>query len=93
MKRIALLGMTLIMVACTSSGPIKTGPDTYYITRKDGGGGMVSGEGAKAKILQEANTFCDQQGKQIQVQNAEAHHGIPFTRIASAEVTFKCVPR
>lgn len=92
MKRIIVIAASVLLAGCfSSSGPVKTGPDTYYITKKDAGGGLVSGEGSKAKLLKEANAFCEQQGKQIQVVDAEAHRGIPFARIASAEVNFKCV--
>lgn len=80
-----------LLSACSSGGPVKTGPDTYYLTRKSAGGGFVSGDSVKASLLREANSFCDKQGRQIQLISAEAHRGIPFAKIANAEVNFRCV--
>lgn|SRR5690348_14761093 len=94
MKLVKLLALGVIsgaVVACSSGGPIKTGPDTYYLTKKSAGGGFVNGDSTKASLLREADTFCSRQGKEVQVVDAESHRGIPFAKIANAEVTFKCL--
>jgi hypothetical protein len=76
--------------ACASGGPVKTGPNTYYLTKKSASCGIGGGEGAKADLLREANAFCAKQGKQIQMLDAKAEKGTPFVRCASAELTFRC---
>lgn len=92
MKKLAYLVVAAALLsACSSGGPVKTGPDTYYLTKKSAGGGFVNGDSTKASLLREANEFCNKQGRQIQVVDAESHRGIPFAKIANAEVTFKCV--
>ena len=79
------------LAACSSGGPVKTGPDTYYLTKKSGGCGFSGGEGSKAALLREAGEFCASKGKEVQAIDASAKNGVPFVRCASAEVTFKCV--
>lgn len=90
---IAITCSVLMAVAgCSNSGPIKIGPDTYYIIKK-AGSAFNTGDSDKVAVLKQANAFCEQQGRDVLVEKAEAHHGIAFARVASAEVTFKCTPR
>lgn len=79
------------LAACASSGPVKTGANTYYLTKKSAGCGFTGGEGSQAALLREANAFCAKQGKEIETLDAHAKNGVPFVRCASAEVRFKCV--
>lgn len=92
MKGIILALSVCALAACSSGGPVKTGPDTYYLTKKSAGCGFSGGEGSKAALLREANDFCAKQGKEIQTLEADAKNGVPFVRCASAEVQFRCVP-
>ena len=94
MKAVKLLALCVIsgaLAACSSGGPVKTGPDTYYLTKKSAGCGFSGGEGSKAALLREAGEFCAKKGKDVQALDATAKNGVPFVRCASAEVTFKCV--
>jgi hypothetical protein len=89
-----LIGAGVVtLTACASGGPVKTGANTYYLTKKSAGGGFVNGDSTKAALLREANDFCGRQGKDIQLIEAESHRGIPFAKIASAEVNFRCVDK
>ena len=83
--------LVLFLVSCASSGVIRTGENTYIISKKSAGGGFVSGSGAKADLYEEANEFCVAQGKFVETIKATAIKGIPFVRIAGAELEFKCV--
>ena len=83
---LAIIGLA----GCSSGGPVKTGPDSYYLTKKSAGCGFTGGEGSKASLMREADAFCAKQGKQAIIDKAQAHNGIPFARCASAEVTFSC---
>lgn len=80
-----------LITACSSSGPIATGKDTYMITKQSAGGVMVPGASVKAEILVEANQFCAKAGKSMQLLNSEAKNAIPFARMSSAEIQFSCV--
>jgi hypothetical protein len=81
----------VFLVGCASSGPIATGKDTYLINKTSAGGVFVSGASVKAELLTEANAFCAKQGKTIQLLSADAKNAIPFARMPSSEVNFKCV--
>ncbi|WP_159082217.1 hypothetical protein [Rhodanobacter thiooxydans] len=91
MKTILFVAAICALAACSSGGPVKTGPDTYYLTKKSAGCGFSGGEGSKAALLREANDFCAKQGKEIKTLEADAKNGVPFVRCASAEVQFRCV--
>lgn len=88
-KLVALLAV--VLCGCASSGPVATGKDTYMITKRSGGGLFVPGATVKADILAEANAFCAQSGKRIELLGSEAKNAIPFARTSSAEISFKCV--
>lgn len=90
MRYVTLLILVVTLCACSSGGPVRTGPDTYYLTKKSSGCGFTGGEGSKAALLREANAFCAKQGKQMRTLDATAKNGVPFVRCASAELTFKC---
>jgi hypothetical protein len=87
---IALAAATFL-VGCASSGPIATGKDTYLINKTSAGGVFVSGVSVKAELLTEANAFCAKQGKTMQLLSADAKNAIPFARMPSSEINFKCV--
>jgi hypothetical protein len=52
---------------------------------------MVSGAAVKAEILTEANEFCAKSGKTMELTNSEAKNAIPFARMPSAEIQFRCI--
>ena len=61
------------------------------ITKQSASGVMVPGAQVKAEILTEANEFCAKSGKSMQLLNSESKNAIPFARMSSAEISFKCV--
>lgn len=87
----SLILVTLALVGCASSGPMQIGKDTYMITKQSAGGVMASGASVKAEIIGEANAHCAKSGKQIELLTGDAKNAIPFARLSSAEITFKCV--
>ncbi|QBI03110.1 hypothetical protein [Pseudoduganella albidiflava] len=92
MKNIlSIAGILLCLVACSSSGPVQTGADTYMITKQSAGGLAVPGARVKAEIIGEANQFCAKSGKRIELLSATSQNAIPFARMSSAEINFKCV--
>ncbi|RSZ57157.1 hypothetical protein HF313_10280 [Massilia atriviolacea] len=79
------------LVACSSSGPVQTGKDTYMIAKTSGGGMFVSGATVKADLIQEGVAFCAKNNKTLELISGEGKNAIPFARTSSAEITFKCL--
>lgn len=79
------------LVGCASSGVIPTGPDTYMITKTSAGGVFVSGSSVKGKLYIEANKFCASKGLIVDTVEASSKNAIPFARMPSAELHFRCV--
>lgn len=90
-KAFPAVAVLFLLAACSSSGPVQTGADTYMITKQSAGGLAVPGASVKAEIIGEANTFCAKSGKRIELLNATSQNAIPFARMSSAEINFKCV--
>ncbi len=92
MKKTFLIAIALFSLsACSSSGPIATGPDTYMITKQSAAGIAKPGASIKADLLVEANEFCAKSGKRIELLTATSQNAIPFARMSSAEISFKCI--
>lgn len=91
MQRLLIVIMVLFLAGCASSGPVQTGKDTYMITKQSAGGLAVPGTVVKADIISEANVFCAKSGKTIELISANSKNAIPFARMSSAEISFKCV--
>lgn len=91
MKFSMIIFTCVILAGCASSGPVQTGKDTYMITKSSAGGLFVSGASVKAEIISEANAHCAKSGKSIELLTADSKNAIPFARVPSAEISFKCV--
>lgn len=83
----------LCLAGCASSGVIQTDPDTYMISKTGAGGIFSSGAAVKADLYTEANAFCAGKGMVVETVNATAKNAIPFARMNSAELQFRCVAR
>jgi hypothetical protein len=78
--RIFVLSFVLIIAACTTDAPVKTGKDTYLV---QGGVGLV---GAPPDMLiKRANEFCAKQGKETVVN--EMVPWIPGRQFPSVQFT------
>jgi hypothetical protein len=58
--------VTLLIGACVSSGVsgvIRLSPDTYRLSRVDGGGRYADAAAMKASVINDANAFAQSQGK------------------------------
>jgi hypothetical protein len=81
----------LFMVGCTtSSGPVSVGQGVFMIARthKSFGGSSAP---VKAAALEEANKFCESQGKVMVVVKTVQKDMKPFQSDPYAEVYFMCV--
>lgn len=85
---IVICGLSLSLAACTDTGPIKIGPDTYTISTRVPFGGPAS---AKGQALQEANAFCFTQGKEILLQHEQSSECALHGGCGEAEIEFYCL--
>ncbi|MFL6698766.1 MAG: hypothetical protein ACJ8GJ_16500 [Vitreoscilla sp.] len=63
------------------------------ITKTSAGGLMVSGAQVKADLYIEANKFCADKGLIVDTVDSSARNAIPFARMPSAELHFRCVAK
>ena len=88
MKRWVLSILALALSACSDTGPMKIGKDTYSISVRV----ALSGpSGAKGQALQEANTFCAGQSKQVLLQTENSYECALHGGCGEAEITFLCL--
>jgi hypothetical protein len=93
MKLIMILAIvTIVGTGCaTSSGIVEMGQDTYMISRSGSIGRMGVGS-MKTDNIVEANEYCKNQGKQIQVL-ASSDYPATIGNVARAEVQFLCLSK
>jgi hypothetical protein len=93
MKR-QLLAAALIFLsflglsACTDTGPIKIGPDTYTISTRVPFGGPAS---AKGQALQEASTFCQSEQREMLLDHVQSSECALHGGCGEAEIYFYCL--
>ena len=87
-----LAAFCVLLASCASSGVVRTGPDTYMLSKTGAGGIFSSGAAVKADLYTEANAFCTEKGLVVETVSATAKNAIPFARMNSAELEFMCVP-
>ena len=74
----------------SSSGVVKTGPDTFMISRSEKGFRGVSSK-VKADAISDAEEWCQKRGKVMKVISSSQKDMVPFTSDASAEIHFKAL--
>lgn len=87
-KAIAFLSVAFLLAGCTDTGPIKIGPDTYTISTRVPLGGPAS---AKGEALQEANSYCSSQGREILLQHEQSSECALHGGCGEAEIEFYCL--
>lgn len=92
MKSVALvLAVVGLAAGCATTSPIApAGKDTYYLNAEDIWGVYSSGS-LKAKALQEANAFCQSQGKVMRIRNTN-DQGVQMWTGTSSSLLFSCIP-
>jgi hypothetical protein len=88
MKSYAVFAAAVLLAGCTDTGPIKIGPDTYSISTRVPLGGPAS---AKGQALQEANTFCSSQSREILLDHETSSECALHGGCGEAEITFYCL--
>lgn len=90
--RLSLLLAVASLAGCASNpGVIKTGPNSYMVSRQ-GKTGLAGIAGLRAKAMGDANTYCAQQGMQAQMTSTDQSSG-PYIlgNFPRADISFKCV--
>ena len=91
--RLYPLAGCLLVAGCASSGVIPIGSDTYMLTKTSAGGAFVSGAAVKGDLYVEANKFCADKNLVVETVEASSKNAIPFARMPSAELHFRCVAK
>ena len=92
MKRLAALLAAASLAGCVSNpGVIKTGPNSYMVSRQ-GKTGLAGVAGLRAKAMTDANTYCAGHGKQAQMTSTDQSSG-PYIlgNFPRADIEFTCV--
>ena len=87
-----ILGVLMVVLAgcASSSGVVPIGSDTYSISRSNK---SIDPSGAKVKAdaLIEANQYCADKGKQVELLKSDQKDMVLFSSDAQAEIEFRCV--
>ena len=86
MKYIVLAAATLS--ACSHSGVVPIGPDTYMIANSEWG--FTSGGVQKAKVMKEASDYCNSIGKRM-LPISTSQNDVAWGKTPAAEVQFRCL--
>lgn len=83
--------ITLVSGCASNSGVMPIGKDTFMVSRQAASG--FSGSGTlKAEAFKEANEYCVNMGKSVQVINTnEAQPPFVFGNFPKAEIQFRCL--
>ncbi len=91
-RGIDLLTMALFLIGCaTNTGVVPIGKDTYMVSRQAASGFSGSGN-LKSEAFREANQFCINQVKSLQVVNtSETNPPYVLGNFPKAEIQFMCL--
>jgi hypothetical protein len=91
MRSLAVVAVLLVTACSSNSGVVQMGPGHYMVSRQAATG--FSGSGTlKADAIREADSYCEQQGKTVQVLNSsESRPPYIFANFPKAEIEFTCV--
>jgi hypothetical protein len=86
------IGILLLVVGCAvNSGVVSTGPDTFMVSRQAATGFTGLGD-LKAQALREANQFCADKVKSMEVISTdESKPPYIFGNFPRVEVQFRCL--
>lgn len=90
MKKIIIVACCGVLSACSSTGPVNIGKDSYMISKQSAAGGFGSPGVLKAEIIREGSTFCTSSHKIFQMVSSQDHPAT-YGSNASAEINFMCL--
>lgn len=80
---------SFLVSACTSSGVIPAGPDTYMISA---GGAGFSTAGVRASTYRAAQKYCADRGLVFLPVSFDAQEGVLGQRPPTADLVFRALP-
>lgn len=90
MKLLLVCATVLSLSACSNTGAIKVGPDTYMVSTRVGLSGAA---GAKGEALSTAGQYCSSLNKEILVSHYRSNECALHGGCGEAEVTFMCLDK
>lgn len=87
--RISIPILALLLVACSSTGVVQTGDDTYMIGKRSGQAGFGPPIKTQGAVYEEANAFCAQQRKILETVKLDVTNG-GFARPGAVNLQFRC---
>jgi len=90
MYRLTVLAVLVLVACASSSGVIPIGKDIYMVSGRGKSPGGYSGAEVKAAALREANQYCANAGKKVQVVTS-SQSDMRFGVEAAAELQFMCL--
>lgn len=90
MKKIAFLGMALVLTGCGSmSDVVRTGENTYMVSS---GGGIYTQNpsGMRQEVYESANEYCKNLGKEMESVSTNEQPYALGRHTGSISLTFKC---
>jgi len=88
LKNTTLFIASVFLVACSHSGVVSMGADTYMIANSEWG--FSSGSVQKAKAIKEASDHCKSIGKEMLLIST-SQNDVSFGKTPAAEVQFRCL--
>ncbi len=87
MKKILYIMIGFTLVGCASSGVLKIGENHYMIS--DSNSLYSNGGNVLQDILKEANEYCSDQGKKVEIIHYKIENSTNFSN-AAAQIDFTC---
>lgn len=88
--RIPIIFMTLAFAACSSTGVVPVGTDTFMIAKKSAQAGFGPPVKTEAAVYEEANAYCESQRLMVETVDKEVRNST-FGRPGSVNLKFRCV--
>lgn len=88
---IVFLSVACLLAGCASSGIVQGDRDTFLVSKMSGAGAFGSPDALRTDLNAEAAQFCGAKGKQFETVEFVGTPGIPFVRITSARLQFRCI--
>jgi hypothetical protein len=80
-----------VLAGCAGTTHVVPAGSGTYMIAAHGTMGWSSGPAQKAKAFEEAEDYCKQSGKELQIIDATDTGAGAYGKISSAEVHFRCV--
>ena len=87
--RILTVLFTFTLIACTSTGVVATGDDTYMIAKRSAQVGMGPPVKTQAAVYAEANEHCTKEQKSVDTVNLDVTNS-GFAKPGSVTLEYRC---